>query len=75
MKSDLDDAVFSPGPGEEKVFPSRLQAPPLREGQRCLWLTAGEADLLLSLIVTSPVSGNGAEEALFVKIGNYLRTF
>lgn len=50
----------------------RSPAPP---AERELWLTAREAELLLSLLITSPLSCGDEEQAFFTKIGAYLRRF
>ena len=40
-----------------------------------LWLTAGEAELLLELCTHSHASAGDREEALFTKLGDLLRGF
>ena len=43
--------------------------------ERPLWLTEEEAQTLAVLCSASPGSGGGVEQALFEKLGTYLRAF
>ena len=46
-----------------------------RQSQRPLWLTEQEAETLALLSGSSLHDGGPAEQALFAKLGKYLRTF
>ena len=67
--------VFSPGRRvrgrRSKPLPLTLAGEPLQG----LFLTREEAETLLALALTSPLSGGEAENTLFAKMGDYVRRF
>ncbi len=44
-------------------------------GERPLWLTLQEVELLIVLCATSPTNGGTHEEPLFAKLGDFFRWF
>ena len=52
-----------------------VDAPPDPPVQLPLWLSGEEAEMLVSLCLTSLTSAGEAEHGLFVKLGDYLRAF
>lgn len=68
------------GEGTSEILPGAILLRDNEEialpGRRLpLWLSVGEAEALLALSCTSPLSGGAAEHDLFHRMGDLLRAF
>lgn len=70
----LTNAPCAPIPAP-RISEFRPAAHPAEPQLRPLWLTVQEAHLLLALCLVSFADGGVAEGELFVKLGDYMRSF